>query len=68
MVESKLVDGWIPAYTECPFKKECIWAKSNIDNCIHKGKNHSVDFSCGIARGFDLTQRVNTLDETEQPK
>lgn len=45
-------NGRIPAYQECPFKKQCAIAQD--DKCLHKGKEHEVDFSCAFARAFDL--------------
>lgn len=51
--KSKLVFGAIPAHTECPFLEEC--SKGTMKCFVgHKGKDHSVDFSCAIARGLDI--------------
>ena len=51
--KSKLVLGAIPAHTECPFLAEC---SNNTMKCMcgHLGKEHQVDFSCAIARGYDI--------------
>jgi hypothetical protein len=46
---SKLVDGLIPKGTVCPFKEEC-----NLYPCEHHGTEHKVDYSCALARGFDI--------------
>jgi hypothetical protein len=47
---SKLVEGLIPSFKECPFKSECPL----VSTCHHKGKFHDVGFSCGAARAFDM--------------
>jgi hypothetical protein len=52
---SKLLDGRIPAYQECPFRKDCRIAQDN--ECHHMGKFSANEFSCGLARAFDLIQR-----------
>lgn len=51
--KSKLKYGAIPAFCECPFLKEC---SHNTMQCFvgHQGTKHEVDFSCAIARGFDI--------------
>jgi len=49
---SKLVNGKIPKNTTCPFLKDCL-----SPTCPHKGVNHSIEFSCGYARAFDLLHR-----------
>jgi len=46
-----LINGCIPAYTECPFKDKC-----RPTRCHHKGKKHEVPFSCGFARAYDLIE------------
>lgn len=51
---TKLVDGKIPALTECPYKDECPMARTS---CHHKGKDHTVPFSCGAARAFALIHK-----------
>lgn len=52
---SKLVNGRIPAGTDCPFRARCNIAERG--ECRHGGKNHKVDFSCGTARLFDITDK-----------
>lgn len=52
--ESKLVWGKIPQGTECPFRIKCEIAQAN--QCHHHGVEHSIDFSCAVARGFDLLE------------
>ena len=47
---SRLFQGLIPAFTVCPFVKECELA----DDCKHLGKDHKVNYSCAVARGFDM--------------
>jgi hypothetical protein len=51
MNNSQLENGYIPKYTACPYRFEC---GENGGNCVHKGENHRVDFSCAFARLFDL--------------
>lgn len=53
MTHDKLNEhGRIPAHTECPFKAKC----GDI-GCHHKGKEHTVPFSCGMARGWEIVER-----------
>ena len=47
--------GRIPAHEVCPFKSICMIVASG--NCHHKGTESDVDFSCAIARMFDITMR-----------
>lgn len=58
---SKLdVDGCIPAFTECPYRKECgDYAK---ECCQHKGTKHEVPFSCGLARGLEISAEVKSRE------
>lgn len=53
---SQLKDGLIPKNTECPYISDC---DPNGKKCptIHKGLEHNVDFSCAIARGFDISYK-----------
>ena len=46
---SKLTDGLIPKHTACPFREEC-----NMPGCRQLGIEHKVDFSCALARAFDM--------------
>ena len=50
--KTKLKDGKIPAHTECPFLHQCPEPKAGW--CAHNGINHSVEFSCGTARMWDM--------------
>lgn len=50
--KSLLDNGHIPAKTECPFRSGCGVAKCEL--CDHKGINHEIHYSCGLARAFDL--------------
>ena len=50
---SKLINGLIPARTECPYKDRC----SLLPSCNHKGVHHHKLYSCAIARGFALIER-----------
>ena len=53
---TKLVDGCVPAFTDCPYRKEC--GNYGKECCQQKGKDHKVPFSCAIARGFELSAEV----------
>ena len=50
-----LVNGKIPAGTECPYRTICTEAQNG--NCGHKGKEHTVPYSCGYARMFKIFER-----------
>jgi hypothetical protein len=52
---SLLEDGLIPAGQECPFKDQCEVAIEG--RCYHNGKDHTVAFSCGLARAFEIIFR-----------
>lgn len=53
--QTQLVEGRIPPHTECPFRERCEIAMAN--ECHHKGREHTVAFSCASARGFDLLNK-----------
>lgn len=61
MIDSKLIYGKIPAHTECPFKNRC-YTTAEEGFCKHKGIEHNVDFSCAIARAFDLIDKRGVSD------
>lgn len=44
-------DGCIPVRTVCPYKKEC---GDYVNFCNHKGVNHTVPYSCALARGLEI--------------
>lgn len=48
----RLVNGKIPKWQECPFRKHCGIAKKRA--CKHKGVEHPCEFSCASARAFDM--------------
>ncbi len=48
--------GRIPAHTECPYKNRC---KMN-HGCHHHGKDHTVEFSCGLSRAFAICDTNQT--------
>jgi hypothetical protein len=51
-----LVDGKIPANTECPFFNECPCRTENCPATVNKNiRPHP--FSCGAARAFSITRR-----------
>ena len=54
-------NGCIPKNTECPFKKDCQGDEDTILLCKHAGKNHNVEYSCALARLFEIT-----LDKDEE--
>ena len=54
---TQLVEGRIPANTECPFRSQCAFAQQEPITCRHKGTEHNVAFSCGAARGFELINK-----------
>ena len=52
---SKLVNGLIPAKTECPFRADQTCPMSRTYG--HRGEEHPQDFSCGAARFWDMMHR-----------
>ena len=48
---SELVKGLIPAHQECPFMNRCPEWKTG--SCNHLGVQHTVPYSCGLARLID---------------
>ena len=50
-----LQQGLIPERTVCPFKEDCPEAYNG--NCGHTGVEHTVPYSCGYARLFDIFGR-----------
>lgn len=54
VVHARLVNGKIPAKTVCFFREECPYSKNS---CGHLGLGHTVEYSCGAARAFNLTKR-----------
>jgi hypothetical protein len=54
---NQLVEGRIPAHTPCPFRSECTEAANG--HCAHMGTEHTVPFSCGYARLFNIMGRAN---------
>lgn len=57
---TKLVAGRIPALTVCPFRAQCAYHANSQCN-IDGGGTNTKDFSCAVARAYDLIQR-NTQD------
>ena len=54
---SKLdVDGCIPAHTKCPYKKAC--GDYGKEACQHKGVEHEVQYSCGLARALEMSAEM----------
>ena len=58
---TELVNGKIPANTECPYQAKCV-AKQD-GTCGHKGIDHTVPFSCGYARAFKIFGRSSAAPE-----
>lgn len=56
--KSLLIGGRIPANTECPFASRCVIKTDN--KCKHLGTEHTVPFSCAVARGFDIVTKYET--------
>ncbi len=54
-MHTKLVNGRIPIGQECPFRDQCHEAANG--DCAHQGAEHTVAFSCGYARLFDIMGR-----------
>jgi len=52
---NELVNGLILKGTECPYREECNMG------CDHKGTEHKVDFSCGLARAFEISRSHNIV-------
>lgn len=52
---TELVNGRIPAHTECPYKARCAFQQNGT--CKHKGVDHNVPFSCAVSRAFVLIDR-----------
>jgi len=46
---SKLIEGFIPPKTKCPFKDQC----QLVTVCKHLGERHTVQYSCAYARVLD---------------
>ena len=55
--ESKgvLIDGMIPKGTECPFLEDKCRGGMGEGKCPTKEHPFSCDYSCGLARGYNLT-------------
>jgi len=50
----KLVNGLIPAFTDCPYRKEC--GTYGKEFCFQTGIKHKTSYSCGMARAFDISE------------
>ena len=48
----QLVEGKIPAFTDCFFRSQC--PSGTNGQCSQKGAAHPVPFSCGYARLFEI--------------
>lgn len=57
---TKLVNGLIPANTDCPFRSCCSSAR--LGNCHHLGAVNPRPYSCGTARAFDLIEQRKPLE------
>lgn len=54
-----LVNGKIPKGTVCPFRVICEAAKNG--SCYHRGPEHTVEYSCGSARWYNLNNTFQTM-------
>jgi hypothetical protein len=64
---AKLIEGFIPPRTICPFKNICQLSVI----CKHMGKQHTVQFSCAYARVLDKKESgefVSVRAKKEQPQ
>jgi hypothetical protein len=48
-----LVNGMIPAHTECGFQQNC--EVKATDHCIHTGAKHPSEFECPTAKQLETT-------------
>lgn len=58
--QAKMVNGLIPKGFVCPYSNKCKGKEKacNSFGCpVGNGKIHTVDFSCGLARGFRICDR-----------
>jgi hypothetical protein len=53
-----LVDGKIPAGTECPFWVRCALLTKNCPTFNQSSIRTDTTFSCAVARSFSLLQEV----------
>lgn len=53
--QPKLEHGLIPPETVCPYKDICHAVTAGL--CKHRGTEHKVPFSCGLARAFDMIEQ-----------
>lgn len=58
-MESKLVDGKIPAWTSCPFRPGCSIAA--VGDCHHMGLAHASPFLCDKAQEFDAQAQQESV-------
>lgn len=58
---TELVNGKIPANTECPYQAKCF-AKQD-DSCGHNGISHPAPYSCGYARAFKIFSSSSAAPE-----
>lgn len=63
MRQLKVLDsnGCIPAQTECPYREACLIAKKG--DCVHRGVEHMVPFSCAAARAFAM---IDSFDSSKK--
>lgn len=53
-------EGRIPKGINCPFKRNCL---GSMEKCKHTGKNHPCEFSCAIARSFNMMTLVDVPED-----
>lgn len=49
-----LANGKIAAHQVCPWRIQCPQAQAGV--CAHNGVKHTIEFSCGMARAFDIAE------------
>lgn len=50
---TQLVNGRIPAHTAWPYAQRCEINQGG--SCHHQGTEHDTEFSCAVARAYELT-------------
>ena len=62
MRTSKLQHGLIPKGQQCPFVLQCQMRR----DCVAAApKGHTIDFSCGMARFFDIFGRDEKKEDAQ---
>lgn len=59
--------GFIAPNTECPFYQRCTKGEKTCQ-FGHRGLEHPVYFSCGLARGFDIGEELEEEWKKEEDR